>query len=89
MTHTDEGSIRIIAYDGHRADVRPKKIVDNDLTLDIIDIEDAWVETGVDPASPVIHGFVVRCSGGRRYRVRHRSDGGWSAERLTGTLSAL
>ncbi len=76
--------IQIIAYDGHRAGVRPKAVIGEDGRRDVLDIERAWVETGVDPQSPVSHGFIVRCEGGGRYRVLHHSETGWSAELLPG-----
>ena len=80
-------SIYIVAYDGHRADVRPKAVIDEERRADVVEIEQAWVETGEDPASAVIHGFVLRCEGGARYRVLHHSDIGWAAARLPGPRS--
>ena len=84
--------IRIIPYDGHRAGVKPLKVVDESRTLDVLEIERAWIETGEDPKSPVIHTFIVHCTGGRIYRVRHHSEDGWSAVRqlpTAGRLSSL
>ena len=80
--------IQIVSYDGHRADVRPKAVVADGERRDVVEIEHAWVETGVDPRSPVIHGFVVRCEGGGRYRVLHHSEDGWGAARLPGPRAA-
>jgi hypothetical protein len=77
-------SIYIVAYDGHRAGVRPKALIEDGLRREVLEIERAWVETGEDPSSPVIHAFFVRCEGGARYRVLHHSDAGWSAMRLPG-----
>ena len=74
--------ITIVAYDGHRAGVRPKAVIIEQLRMDVLETERAWVETGVDPVSPVIHGFVVRCEGAHRFLVLHHSDAGWSAKRL-------
>ena len=80
--------IKIVAYDGYRADVRPCKVIDADESFDVLHIEESWVETGIDPDSPVIHVFFVRCTGGGRYRVQHHSETGWTAKRLQESRSA-
>ncbi len=77
-------TIQIVAYDGHRAAVRPKAVIEDNRRTDVVEIEQSWIETGVDPKSPVIHGFVVRCEHGGRYLLLHASDAGWSAKRLPG-----
>jgi hypothetical protein len=74
--------IRVVAYDGHRANVHPRGIIEENTHFIVTDIENEWIETGAEPSSPVIHGFVVRCNGGERYRVQLHSECGWSAERL-------
>ena len=74
--------ISIVAYDGHRAGVKPKAVLIENHRMDVLDIERAWVETGEDPLSPIIHGFEVRCEGEHRFLILHHSDAGWSAKRL-------
>ena len=84
MALREVSSLRIIPYDGHRSGVKPMKIIDEKHTRDILEIEQSWVETGVELESPIIHGFVVRCIGGARYRIIHHSEDGWFASELPG-----
>ena len=76
--------VQVITYDGHRANEKPKAVVWNGERLDVIDIEDRWIVTGVERTSKVIYGFVVRCQGGARFRLEYNKEDNWSAELLPG-----
>jgi hypothetical protein len=79
--------IVVVSYDGHRLGERPRAVVLNGERLEIRDIENRWVETGVDYKSDVIRAFVVRCKGGARFKLIHSDRTGWRGELLPGPRS--
>ncbi len=81
---TDPHDIRIMAYSGYRADERPCAVVLDGQLLDIKEIEESWISSGIDPKSDVIRGFVVRCAGGARFRLVCNEKCGWTGELLAG-----
>jgi hypothetical protein len=62
-------------------------VVLNGERLEVRDIENRWVETGVDTTSDVIRAFVVRCKGGARFKLTHSDRAGWRGELLPGPRS--
>lgn len=78
--------IRVITYDGYRADEQPKAIEVSGSRLNILEIEDRWIATGVESDSEVLRGFIVRCLGGARFRLEHGTQSGWKGELLAGPL---
>ena len=66
---------------------RPSAVVLNGERLEVIEIEDRWISTGVDPASAVVRGFIVRCRGGARFRLIYNDEWGWKGELLPGPRS--
>ncbi|MCP4604817.1 MAG: hypothetical protein GY847_30570 [Proteobacteria bacterium] len=81
---TDSHDIRVIAHSGYRADERPHGVVLDGERLDVTYIEDSWMESGVDPSADVLRGFVVRCTGGARFRLIHSDKHGWTGKLLPG-----
>ena len=47
-------------------------------------VEKTWIETGVDPGSPVFRGFVVRVTGGARYRLLYSEENHWEVFPIAG-----
>jgi hypothetical protein len=75
---------RVITHDGYRANQTPVAVIFDEERYDISAIEDSWISTGVDPASEVCYGYVVKCRGGSRFRVEHTEKKGWRVEILPG-----
>jgi hypothetical protein len=81
---TDHPAIRVVTYDGYRAGERPIAVIIDDVRLDVKEIEDTWISTGVDPQSEVCYGFVVRCYGGMRFQLSYSEERAWRGKRLPG-----
>lgn len=75
---------RVHTHDSARARQTPIAVTYEGERLEIAEILDAWISTGVDTAAPVIHGFVVRCRGGARFKLEHHSVDGWRVEPVPG-----
>ena len=83
MNHTSEDA-RVITHDSTRVGERPIVVVVDDTELEIREIEDRWISTGVDTSAPVIRGYIVRCQGGARFKLEHSSTNGWKITILPG-----
>ena len=77
-------TICVVTYDGFRAGERPIAVIIDDERIDVKEIEDTWISTGVDPQSEVCYGFVVRCFGGMRFRLVYSEENGWRGKHLPG-----
>jgi len=71
---------RVVTHDSWRGDGRPVAVFSGDERFEITDIERSWIAAGVDTASPVRHGFEVRCKGGALFTLVHTEGGGWSVK---------
>ena len=80
----DVHHIRVIAHSGYRGDERPIAVVLDGERLDVTDIENSWIASGVDPLDELRRGFVVRCRGGARLRLVCSDDTGWTGEVIPG-----
>lgn len=80
----EEHDIVVVTHDGVRASERPKAVILDGDRLDVVEVERAWIETGVETTSDVIHGFVVRCFGGARFRLLYSDRYGWKSRLLPG-----
>ena len=76
--------LQVRTRDGYRGDERPAVVLLDGEPYRVIDIEDAWIMTGVETDAEVQRGFVVRCEGGSRFRLVHSEERGWRGERLPG-----
>jgi len=80
MAKSDD--IQVISYDGHRARVRPRAVIFEGQRLEVKEIEDSSISTGIELKSPVQYRFVVRCYGGARFKLIYVDRDGWQAEML-------
>ncbi len=76
--------IQVITHDGCRANERPKAVVFKGERLDVEEVEESWIETGIDRTSDVSYGFLVRCKGGARFRLVFVDNAGWSGAIIKG-----
>ena len=74
--------IGIVSYDGHRGAERPKAVVRDGKRLPVVEVEDSWLETGIEADSDVIQVFRVRCEGGDRFEVTYSPRTGWEGRPL-------
>lgn len=76
--------LEVRTYDGHKRRVRPLAVTFEGAERLVVDIEDSFVAAGIDPASEVRHGWVVRCEGGARFRIVWSQTRGWTGRLLPG-----
>ena len=74
----------MITHDAYRSDQRPVAVIFEGRRFDVVEIEDAFIATGVETTSPVRRGFEVRCRGGARFKLVHTDGVGWSVEAVPG-----
>ena len=63
---------------------RPAAVVLDGERLDVREVEDAWIQSGVESGSEVVRGFVVRCERGLRFKLQYSEERGWRCEALPG-----
>ncbi|MCU0662168.1 MAG: hypothetical protein MUC50_07550 [Myxococcota bacterium] len=76
--------IEVRTYDSHKRRVRPLSVTWQGEELLVVDIEDSFIATGLDPSEPVCHGWVVRCQDGARFRLVWNEQRGWTGRLLPG-----
>ncbi|MGB7281287.1 MAG: hypothetical protein WBE13_03410 [Candidatus Acidiferrum sp.] len=64
MRNKTEQLVRVECYSGHKAEERPVRIVFEEQTLDIAEVEDRWYSPGATY-------FRVLAENGDRYVLRH------------------
>jgi hypothetical protein len=79
-----KSKLHVIAHAGYRGDERPIVIILEEQRYNVIEIEDSWIASGLDPKTEITRGFVVRCEGGTRFRLSHGDESGWLGELLPG-----
>lgn len=75
-----EQAVRVECYSGYKGDERPVRIVFEQQTLEIAEVEDRWYSPGATY-------FRVRVADGDRYVLRH--DDGQDSWSLTAFRSAI
>lgn len=77
-------TILVQAYSGYRGNERPLAVLFGDKKLPVLDIIDSWISTGVRPKDAVEFGYLVRCSGGYRFKLIFSEEAGWRGEEIPG-----
>ena len=76
--------IRVQAYAGYRGNERPIAVLYGDKKLQVVDIIDSWISTGVNTKDAVEFGYLVRCSGGQRFKLIFSEEAGWTGDEIPG-----
>lgn len=84
---TSKPTIEVLAYAGYRGNERPQLVVLDGQRLPVVEIFDSWISTGVNPEDVVEYGYLVRCAGGYRFRLRFSEQNGWTGDIIPGPHS--
>lgn len=81
---TTKPNLKVIAHAGYRGDERPIAVIMEDGRYEVIEVEDSWIASGLNPNTETTRGFIVRCKGGARFRLVHGEESGWLGQLLPG-----
>ncbi|MBN2717243.1 MAG: hypothetical protein JXX14_15425 [Deltaproteobacteria bacterium] len=80
----ESATCQVLTYDGHRAAQRPRVVIFDDIEYQVRECESLFISTGEAASAPVRRGFVVRCEGGRQFRLTLTEGVGWLIESQPG-----
>jgi hypothetical protein len=84
LTLDEITDFEVLTHDGYRAFERPRALIVGGARYEVSNIEQTWIETGVETDAPVLRVFVVRCEGGSRFRLELCNDTAWRVYALAG-----
>lgn len=74
----------VITHDGHRAIPKPRVVVFGGADHEVTDCESLYISTGEKNDTPVKRGFLVRCKGGRQFKLEMTDGASWEITPIPG-----